>query len=230
MTKNARISLIIIAVVVVVVGGLILISKLTGSPTPPQQQPGSGNAVGPVAAPAAELLVRPDSHKLNDAPNAKVTVVEFLDLECEACRAAYPGVEKLREEYGDRVTFVMRYFPVPSHRNAELAATVVEAAGKQGKLEAMYKRMYETQANWGDQQVSHRETFFGFARELGLDMTKFEADVNDPATLERVLKDRKDGTTVGVQGTPTFFINGSKFTGRPSYDGLKAVIDQELAK
>ena len=228
MTKNARISLIIIAVVVVVVGGFILISRLTGPSAP--QQAGPTNAIGPVPAPATAALVRPDSHKLNDAPGAKVTVVEFLDLECEACRAAYPGVEKLRGEYGDRVTFVMRYFPVPSHRNAELAATVVEAAGRQGKLEAMYKRMYETQAEWGDQQVSHRETFFGFARDLGLDMTKFEADVNDPATVERVLKDRKDGVTVGVQGTPTFFINGTKFTGRPSYEGLKAAVDQELGK
>ena len=228
MTKNVRLSLIIIAVVVVVVGGFILISKLTGPSTPPQAGP--TNAIGPVPAPATAALVRPDSHKLNDVPNAKVTVVEFLDLECEACRAAYPGVEKLRGEYGDRVTFVMRYFPVPAHRNAELAATVVEAAGKQGKLEAMYHRMYETQANWGDQQVSHRETFFGFARELGLDMAKFEADVNDPATLERVLKDRKDGVTVGVQGTPTFFINGTKFQGPPSYSALKATIDRELAK
>jgi protein-disulfide isomerase len=228
MTKNARISLIIIAVVVVVVGGFILISRLTGSSTP--QQAGAGNAIGPVPAPAMDVLVRPDSHKLNDAANAKVTVVEFLDLECEACRAAYPGVEKLREEYGDRVTFVMRYFPVPAHLNAELAATVVEAAGKQDKLEAMYKRMYETQAEWGDQRVSHRETFFGFARDLGLDMTKFEADVNDPATVERVLKDRKDGMTVGVQGTPTFFINGTKFQGPPSYSALKAAIDSQLGK
>ncbi|MDX3663651.1 thioredoxin domain-containing protein [Streptomyces sp. ID05-26A] len=229
MTKNARISLIIIAVVVVVVGGFILLSKLNG-PSAPQPQAGSTKAAGPVAAAPAELLVRPDSHKLNDAPNAKVTLVEFLDFECESCRAAYPGVEQLRAEYGDRVTFVLRYFPIPSHRNAELSATVVEAASKQDKLEAMYKRMYETQAEWGEKQVLQRELFVGFARELGLDMAKFEADLNDPATLERVVKDRKDGNTVGVQGTPTFFINGTKFGGRPSYDGLKAVIDQELAK
>lgn len=228
MTKNARISLIIIAVVVVVVGGLILTSRLTGPSTP--QQAGSGNVIGPVPAPAADVLVRPDSHKLTDAPDAKVTVVEFLDLECEACRAAYPGVEKLREEYGDRVTFVLRYFPIPSHLNAELAATVVEAAGRQGKLEAMYRRMYETQAEWGDQRVSHRETFFGFARDLGLDMAKFEADVNDPSTVERVLKDRKDGVTVGVQGTPTFFVNGNKFQGPPSYSALKTAIDRELGR
>ena len=223
MTKNARISLIIVAVVVVVVGGFILLSKLNGPSAP---QAGSTKAAGPVAVAPAELLVRPDSHKLNDAPNAKVTLVEFLDFECESCRAAYPSVEKLREEYGDRVTFVLRYFPIPSHRNAELSATVVEAASKQGKLEAMYKRMYETQGEWGEKQDLQRELFVGFARDLGLDMAKFEADLNDPATLERVVKDRKDGATVGVQGTPTFFINGTKFTGAPTYDALKAAIEK----
>ncbi|MDX8143162.1 thioredoxin domain-containing protein [Lentzea sp. BCCO 10_0061] len=229
MTKNARISLIIVTVVVVVVGGFILLSRLTG-PSGSQQPAGSTSVAGPTPIAPNEVLVRPDSHKLNDAPNAKVTVVEFLDFECESCRAAYPGVEKLRGEYGDRVTFVMRYFPIPSHRNAELAATVVEAASKQGKLDAMYQRMYETQQQWGEKQVLQHELFVSFARDLGLDMTKFEADLNDPATLERVLKDRKDGTTVGVQGTPTFFINGTKFQGAPSYDGLKAAIERELAK
>ncbi|MFD4673239.1 DsbA family protein [Lentzea sp. NPDC058450] len=227
MTKNARISLIIIATVVVVVGGFILMSRLT---TPAQPQAGTTRAAGPVAAAPADLLVRPDSHKLNDVPNAKVTLVEFLDFECESCRAAYPSVEQLRAEYGDRVTFVLRYFPIPSHRNAELSATVVEAASRQGKLEAMYKRMYETQAEWGEKQVEQRELFVRFARDLGLDMAKFETDLNDPATLDRVLKDRKDGATVGVQGTPTFFVNGVKFTGRASYEGLKAALDQELAK
>jgi protein-disulfide isomerase len=156
--------------------------------------------------------------------------VEFLDLECEACGAAYPGVEKLREEYNNKVTFVMRYFPIPSHVNAELAARAVEAAGQQGKLEPMYKRMYETQPQWGDQDVSHRDTFLGFAREIGLDMPKFEAALDDPAVIARVGKDRTDGARLGVRGTPTFFINGKQFQGSPTYQPLKAAIDAELAK
>ncbi|MGW0520122.1 DsbA family protein [Crossiella sp. NPDC003009] len=113
--------------------------------------------------------------------------MEFLDLECEACRAAFPGVERLRAEYDGKVTFVMRYFPIPSHRNAELAARAVEAAGTQGKLEPMYKLMYETQPEWGDQQTDHRATFLGFARRLGLDLPAFERDLDDPATQARVL-------------------------------------------
>ncbi|MEV7552242.1 thioredoxin domain-containing protein [Amycolatopsis sp. NPDC089917] len=222
MTKNAKVSLTVVAVVVAVVAALLVFTKL-GEDTPPAQ------ADAPPAVPAS-VLIRPDSHRLSDPAGAKVTVVEFLDLECEACGAAFPGVERLRAEYGDRVTFVMRYFPIPSHQNAELAARAVEAAGKQGKLEPMYRLMFEKQPEWGDQQVSHRDTFVGFARQLGLDTAAFEVDLDDPATLGRVLADRTDGANIGVEGTPTFFVNGVKFSGSPSYEALKAAVDRELAK
>ncbi|MBB5857839.1 DsbA family protein [Amycolatopsis umgeniensis] len=225
MTKNAKVSLTVVAVVVAVVAALLVFTKL-GEDTPAAQPGGDG---APPAVPAS-ILVRPDSHRLSDPAGAKVTVVEFLDLECEACGAAFPGVERLRAEYGEKVTFVMRYFPIPSHQNAELAARAVEAAGKQGKLEPMYRLMFERQSQWGDQQVSHRETFLGFARELGLDLPAFETALDDPVTLGRVLADRTDGTNIGVEGTPTFFVNGVKFSGSPSYQALKAVLDRELAK
>lgn len=225
MTKNAKVSLTVVAVVVAVVAALLIFTNLDKDA--PLAQVGEQGA--PSTAPAS-ILIRPDSHRLSEPAGSKVTVVEFLDLECEACGAAFPGVERLRAEYGDRVTFVLRYFPIPSHRNAELAARAVEAAGKQGKLEPMYRMMFEKQPEWGDQQVSHRETFLGFARELGLDIPGFEAALDDPATLERVLADRNDGANVGVEGTPTFFINGVKFERQPSYQALKAAIDQELAK
>jgi protein-disulfide isomerase len=157
-----------------------------------------------------------------------VTVVEFLDLECEACRAAFPGVERLRTEYGDRVTFVLRYFPIPSHQNAELAARAVEAAARQGQLEPMYQMMYETQPEWGEQTVSKRDMFVEFATRLGLDAQRFERDLDDPATIDRVLSDRADGMELGVEGTPTFFINDGMFEGASTYDALKAGIEREL--
>ncbi|OXM55687.1 disulfide bond formation protein DsbA [Amycolatopsis thailandensis] len=222
MTKNTKVSLTVVAVVVAVVAALLVFTT-RGEDAPAAQ------ADAPPVVPAS-ILVRPDSHRLSDPAGAKVTVVEFLDLECEACGAAFPGVERLRAEYGDRVTFVMRYFPIPSHQNAELAARAVEAAGQQGKLEPMYRLMFEKQPEWGDQQVSHRDTFVGFARRLGLDTAAFETALDDPATLGRVLADRTDGADIGVEGTPTFFVNGVKFSGSPSYQALKAVLDRELAK
>ncbi|MBK1783897.1 DsbA family protein [Prauserella cavernicola] len=225
MTRNTKISLTLIGVVVAVVAVLLVANRPSGERAAGSGEPGSGATPG-----AAAPVVRPDSHRLSAAPDGKVTLVEFLDLECEACRAAYPAVETLREEYAGRVTFVIRYFPVPGHRNAELAARAVEAASRQGKLEGMYHTMYETQPQWGEAQVDHRDTFLGFARELGLDMATFRRDLDDPATIARVLKDRDDGVRLGVSGTPTFFLNGEPLTGPLSLDIIRDRLDAELAR
>ena len=185
---------------------------------------GSGSA-----ADKAATVVRSDSHRLNTAADGKVTLVEFLDFECEACGAAFPGVEKLRKEYDGRLTYVIRYFPIQSHSNANNAALAVQAAANQGKLEQMYVKMYEMQKQWAEQQESKASVFEGFASELGLDMAKFKADVASPETQKRVDTDQQDGVALGVQGTPTFFLNGEKFEGQPTYEGLKAAVDAALA-
>jgi protein-disulfide isomerase len=172
-------------------------------------------------------VVREDSHRLNDAPGAAVTFVEFLDFECEGCRAAYPVVEQLRADYGDRVEFVLRYFPLAGHFNGERAARAVEAAAQQGQLEAMYHEMYETQPEWGERSTPADDVFRGFAAELGLDMADFDAAYNAPATLERIRLDVNDGEALGVQGTPTFFINGDQVRLRGP-DDLRNAIENAL--
>jgi protein-disulfide isomerase len=155
-------------------------------------------------------LVREDSHRLGEPGAGDVTLVEWLDLECESCRAAYPFVEQLRADYAGRVTFVARYMPMPGHPNAENAAVAVEAAAQQGEFEAMYQRMYETQEQWSHRQESQAAVFRGLAEDLGLDLAAYDDAVADPATLERVMSDRDDGLALGVEGTPTFFLNGEK--------------------
>ncbi|GAB3693119.1 thioredoxin domain-containing protein [Saccharopolyspora sp. ID03-671] len=222
MTTNLKLSVLVATVATIVVAVLLVATRPSG-PSGQVAEP------APSAPVPAEVLVRPDSHKLSTAPDGAVTVVEFLDLECEACRAAFPVVEQLRQEYAGRVTFVMRYFPIPSHRNSDLAARSVEAAGQQGKLEEMYRKMYETQAQWGDQQVDHRATFVGFARELGLDVATFEAALDAPTTAERVQADFREGINIGVEGTPTFFVNGRHLSAMPTYETLRAAIERELA-
>jgi len=104
----------------------------------------------------------------------------------------------------------VRYFPIPSHANAINAAVAVEAAAQQGKFEEMYKRMYDTQETWGEQQECKAAVFRGFAQELGLDLAAYDKAVAAKATLERVERDRQDGLDLGVEGTPTFFLNGKK--------------------
>lgn len=176
----------------------------------------------------ADVLVREDSHRLSTATDGRVTFVEFLDSECVPRRAAFPAVEQLRAEYGDRVSFVVRYFPIPSHANAENSAIAVEAAAQQGRFEQMYQRMYETQTEWGEQQESRADVFRGFADDLGLDLVAFAAAVADPVTRDRVLRDRADGLAAGVQGTPTFFLNGSRLQPE-SIDDLRGELDLALA-
>ena len=183
----------------------------------------------PSAASVRDAVVRADSHRLGTADDGKVTLVEFLDFECESCGAAYPFVEQLRERYEGRVTFVARYFPVPSHRNAQNAAHAVESAARQGKFEEMYQRMFETQSEWGEQQDSRAPLFRTFAEELGLDMDKYDKDVKSPSVAQRVQKDFEDGKAAGVTGTPTFFLNGEKLAAT-SAEEFTAAIDKALAE
>lgn len=147
------------------------------------------------------------SHRLTSPEDPEVTVVEFLDFECEACGAAYPYVEDLRKVYGDRVEFVIRYFPLPGHLNSENAAVAVEAASRQGALEEMYTMMYETQIEWGEATESKAAVFRGYAESLGLDLAAYDEAVASPATLERVRADFNAGVELGVDQTPTFFVD-----------------------
>ncbi|MGW2014482.1 DsbA family protein [Streptomyces sp. NPDC001927] len=183
------------------------------------------------AKPAVDAQpVRDNSHRLTTPQRSELTVVEFLDFECEGCGAVHPTVEKLRAEYKDRVTFVARYFPMPGHHNSTTAALAVEAAAQQGKFEGMYTKLFATQKEWGEAQESKADLFRTYAAGLGLDMAKYDATVKAPATLERVKADQQDGLGLGVQGTPTFFVDGVKIQTPGSYESFKALIDSRLAR
>ncbi|QOC92811.1 DsbA family protein [Micromonospora craniellae] len=216
MTRNLRLTLAMILVVILVMIGLTAINRNTGSRS-------SGQPVDPA------VLVRDDSHRLTTAADGKVTLVEFLDFECEACGAVYPAVSELLDTYQDRITFVVRYFPIPSHPNAELAARAAEAAANQGRFAEMYTVLFENQEAWGRQRAPQTETFVGYARTLGLDVETFQRDLDDPATAARVARDRADGETAGVQGTPTFFLNGRQLTEVRTQADMSAAIDAALA-
>ena len=187
---------------------------------------GDDESTAAPAASDADRAVRPDSQRLSTAADGKVTFVEFLDFECESCAAAYPAIEQLREEYDGRVTFVVRHFPL--HNNSEAAASAAEAAAAQGKFEEMYDMLFQTQAQWGEKDSSQEDVFFGFAEDLGLDMTEFRAVYDDPATIDKIRRDKADGIELGVEGTPTFFLNGEKVE-VSSFDQLVSEIDAALA-
>lgn len=216
MLKNiahqTRITIIVITVVVLVLIGLVVyeVRKVSAE---------NATGAGSVSA------VRDDSHRLNPGGDDKVTLVEFLDFECEACGAAYPVIEDLRETYGDRVSFVVRYFPIDSHANARNAAHAVEAAARQNMLEPMYKRMFDTQIEWGESQKSQADRFRGYAEDLGLDLEQYDRDVVSPEVAERVQSDVDDGMALGVSGTPTFFLNGERLEPQSTEDFTTAIED-----
>lgn len=181
------------------------------------------------APPEGERLqtFRTDSHVLDQGGDGAVTVVEFLDFECEACGAFYPIVEDLRAQYAGDITYVVRYFPLPGHINSTQAALAAEAAAQQDRFEDMYHRLFETQAQWGENSVETPEVFRGFAEELGLDLAAYDAAIADPATLDRVQADKSDGEKLGVRSTPSFFIDGEAVT-LQAWGDLEAAIAEAV--
>lgn len=174
----------------------------------------------------ASELVRPDSPVIGPA-NTKVTMVEFLDPECESCRAAYADVKAILDDYPKDLRLVVRYFPL--HGNSVLAAVATEAAGEQGKYEEMQELLFTRQPEWGEQQTPQTEKFVEYAEELGLDVPRFRASLDKQEYRDKVARDRADGIAVGVTGTPTFFVDG-KWISRPSPAALRAAIDGALKR
>ncbi|MGN7201146.1 DsbA family protein [Arthrobacter sp. SAFR-044] len=191
-----------IALAVIVLGGVAWYAIFTA--TKPQQ------AALPAAG--AEQLVRADSHRLTTPAEEKAQLVEFLDFECPSCGAVHPFVEELKAEFGDRITFVNRYFPLSAHPNSGQAALAVEAAAQQGQYQQMAAKLFENQSAWAGSQQSQAPLFRTYAEQLGLDLVQFDAVVADQKTEDRILADIADGNALGVSGTPTFFLNGGRLT------------------
>lgn len=159
--------------------------------------------------------------------NAKVTVLEFFDPECEGCAAFHPILQKILAEYPNDVKLVARYMLF--HGNSYPAALALEGAGKQGKYWEMYATLLERQNEWSHQEGSVTSTFEKFAKEMNLNIAEFNKSYDDLTFQAALARDVSEGKLLGVRGTPTFFINGQILMNL-SYNDLKAAIDRELAK
>lgn len=156
------------------------------------------------------LEIRPDDH-FQGPPDAAVTLLEYGDYECPYCGEAHPVVKQLQRAVGDNMRFVFRNFPLTSvHPLAEEAAEAAEAAGAQGKFWEMHDRLYEHQNELAPPQL------IAYARRLSLDTGKFEDELSRHVYMPRVREDFMGGVRGGVNGTPTFFINGVRHD--ESYD------------
>ena len=156
--------------------------------------------------------------------DALVTMIEYGDFECPACGLYAPLVERLLTEASTTLRVVFRHFPLPQHANAPLAAQASEAASLQGKFWDMYKLLYGNQNDWVNLPDAHA-VFDGYAVKLGLDMVKFKADIDSDAVKKVVADDLAEGEQIGIDSTPTFFVNGKVIANPQSYDAFKALIE-----
>lgn len=170
-----------------------------------------------------KILVRENSNKIGTS-SARVILVEFSDYQCPACGAAYPILKQVMNVYKDKILFVYRNFPLPTHQNAKIAAVAAEAAGKQGKYWQMHDLLFENQST-GSSSNNTLYIFTEYSKSLDLDTDKFREDVKNSKYAEKIQADINDGVSLGVNSTPTFYINGQKAVGVMSYDELKNKID-----
>jgi protein-disulfide isomerase len=171
----------------------------------------------------------PDYRKLGPA-DAKVTIVEFSDFECPACRIAEPPMRALLKLYDGKVRLVFKHFPLERmHHWARTGAIAAECAGKQGKFWEFHHELYDHQEEWTSEKAPER--LAEYARKVGLDSSAWLACRQDPAASAAVSADYLDGLNAWVGSTPTFFINGKRFVGalQLSERGTPYV-DKELKK
>lgn len=174
-----------------------------------------------------DILVRDYSQTLT-GKNAKVSLVEFGDFECPSCESLYPNVEKLLSTEGDNLAFTFRIIPI--HAHSIQAATAAYAAGNQGKFWEMYNLLFQNQNAWSVDTANRTAIFASYASKIGLDMTKFNADIQDAKYPQQIAQDKADADAMGINATPTLIINGSEVSiGAISYDKLKELIDQAQA-
>lgn len=202
---------IIAATIALVVGAVFLFSQ----PAKPQKVNNT-------------LLVREDSPKLTK-PGASVTLVEFSDYQCPACGAYFPLVKQLTTEFSDSMTFVYRHFPLSQHKNAPIAAHAVEAAGKQGKYWEMHDKLFQNQKDWSESGTA-RDIFIGYAKDLKLNTEQFSKDMDNDDIKNKINRDINDGNALGINATPTFFLEGEKLTNPGSFAEFESLIKAAIAK
>lgn len=162
--------------------------------------------------------------------NAPVTLIEYIDFECEACGAYFPLMKQLEQDFPNDLRVVLRYYPLPSHRNGMAAALAAEAAARQGKFYEMHDLLFTEQKNWGEKPTPTPEVFEGYAEKLGLDLEKFKQDVASQSVKDRIQRDIDSGTKLGNTGTPSFYLSGVKINNPRSIEDFGTLIKAEILK
>jgi protein-disulfide isomerase len=174
---------------------------------------------------ALTLPVSEDRDHIQGSADAAVTLVEYGDYECPYCGAAYPIVKELQSRLGDGLRFVFRNFPITtSHPHAEQAAESAEAAAAQGRFWEMHDVLYENQARLRDPDLR------GYAEQVALDLGRFDRELAEHVHAARVREDFMSGVRSGVNGTPTFYVNGARHDDSYDLDTMLAALARAAAE
>jgi len=211
--------------------------KLLAAGTKPEQLYEKLLAQGAAAAPAA------DPHGDHGAPapggvaninvgqapvkgpqDAPVTIVAWSDFECPFCSRVVPTLKQIEEQYKGKVRMAFKHQPLPFHQNARLAASASMAANEQGKFWEMHDKLF------ANQRALDRASLEKYAQELGLNLAKFKQALDSNKYDSLISADSSEGSKLGANGTPTFFINGRQLVGAQPFDSFKTIIDEELNK
>jgi len=179
--------------------------------------------------PAPKLLDDPVAIPTLGAPatgpaNAKITLVEFSDFQCPYCSKAVLQIAATLKAYPNDVRLIFKQYPLDSHPQAMISAQASLAAQAQGKFWQLHDLMFANRTKLS------RENIMRWAKDLGMDLNRFMNDMESAETKKTVLKDQADGDKAGVEGTPTFFINGQRYNGDLAPESIKPVIDAEIKR
>lgn len=203
-----------VIIAVVLGAGLLTVRYLQGAPTE-TPKPSQPVAPSPGASPVASVVNPAEpgaepAHAVGN-PKAPVTLEEFGDFQCPPCGLLHPVLKTMETEFGpDKLRIVFREYPlVPNHVHALAAARAAEAAGLQGRFWEMHDLIYEHQKDWAE-VFDVRPIFEGYAKTIGLDMKQFQTENSSEIVERRIFLDGKRAHALGVQGTPTVFLNGKE--------------------
>ena len=180
---------------------------------------GDGSGPAPLSPSALDLTGAP----IRGAADAPVTIVEFSDFQCGFCYRVNPTLMQLLDRYAGKVRLVFKHSPIEGHTAAPLAHRASYAAHQQGKFWEMHDRIF------ANQRAMDRETLLAHAGALGLDRAKFVADLDGPQSQAVLTRDQEEAAKVGVDGTPTFFVNGTPLVGAQPLEAFTAAVDKALA-
>lgn len=213
-TETKILGIILIITLTLLIGGVFLLSR---------SQSSSSGVKG-----TAVLQIDYSKGQKIGSDSAKIKLVEFSDFQCPACKSAEPAIKQVLSKYPENLQFIYRHFPLPQHTHAKQAATLAEAAGEEGKFWEMHDKIFETQSQWSNLSDTDATAFFlVLAKELGLNEDNLRQALKENTFKSKIDSDIAEGQSLGVNSTPTFFLNGKKLNLK-SFNDLDTAIESEL--